>query len=88
MSTLARSLNDISVVLKRELQPTLDELKKTLNLINSVASNADKHVDNFKDTLMNFVAPTAGILGKAKGLTAGLLEGVIAGIRLFSKAKK
>lgn len=84
---LVKSLNELSILVKHELEPTIKELNKALENVNSVAENADKHVESLKSALEGLLTPASAVIGKAKGLSSALVTGVIAGLKLFSKKK-
>ncbi len=86
-STLLVSLNELSVILKKELEPVLKELQKALEIISSVTSTADKQIENLKKTVAAFAGASAGVVSKAKGLSIGVLDGFLAGLNIFGKNK-
>lgn len=82
LSTLAKNLNETSVMVNTELKPTIEEVKKTLESVNSIIKNTNNGVDNFK----NIVEKT---FGKTKALTetifGGLIKGFLTTYKIFSK---
>jgi hypothetical protein len=88
LSNLAKSLHNLSIIVGYELEPLIKELKKILENINSVANGADKQVDNIKKLLTGLIVPMSDFVEKAKGLSSGLLGGLIAGLKIFLKDKK
>lgn len=82
LATLAKNLNDTSVLINTELKPTLNELNQTLASINSIIKSTDEGVDNFKTAVER-------IFGKTKALTGNIFGGIIKGFatafNMFSK---
>lgn len=79
---LTQNLNETSLILNKELKPTLNELNETLHSINSIVKNTDQGVDNFKTALEK-------TLGKTKILSESVFGGLIKGFttvfNLFAK---
>ncbi len=46
LSKLAKNVDETTSMVKEEMEPTLKELNKALQSINSIAENADKRVDS------------------------------------------
>ena len=87
-TALIKSLDNLTISIKQELEPTLQEFKKALELVNSVAFGAENHVDSLKKVALSFVESTLGIFGKAKGASSSLFDGIAAGIAILNKFKK
>ena len=84
LSTLTKNVNETSVLLNKELRPTLYELKETLEAVNSIIHSTDKGVDSLKTAVEN-------VFGKTKMLSESLFNGIMKGfvtvMGLFSKKK-
>jgi len=82
LSSLVKNLNQTSVMLNTELKPTLDELQKTLQSVNSIVKNTDTNMGSIKDAVEN-------TFGKTKEITSSLFSGIINGFgtmwKLFTK---
>ena len=82
LSTLTKNVNETSVLLNKELRPTLYELKETLEAVNSIIQSTDKGVDSLKTAVEN-------VFGKTKMLSESLFNGIMKGfvtvMGLFSK---
>ena len=85
LSKLANNLNDITTIVKNDLEPTLSELQTALKSINSIVKVADKNVSAFKGVLSKVLGAGSLALGSLKGLTGGFWKGVSAGMSIFKK---
>lgn len=87
-SDLMKSVKDVVAVVNNEIEPTLAELKKALDSINSIATSTDKHVSALKDTVSKGFEIAYNATSKLKGLTVTALGGLLAGVKLLSSFKK
>lgn len=82
LSTLIKNVNQTSTMLNTELKPTLDELRETLQSVNSIIKNTDNNMVSLKGAVEN-------TFGKTKAFTGSLFSGVIKGFgtvwKLFAK---
>jgi len=82
LSALIKNLNQTSIMLNSELKPTLDELQKTLQSVNSIVKNTDTHMGNIKEAVES-------TFDKTKAFTGSLFSGIINGFgtmwKLFAK---
>lgn len=93
LSNLAKSLQLLSVFFKKEIEPTLKELKYTLSNINSVALNMDGKVNTINSAFnssFNAVSGSAESMAiKAKVLGSTLKQGILTGLKvLLDNSKK
>lgn len=92
LSNLAKSLQLLTVFFKKEIEPTLKELKYTLSNINSVALNMDGKVNTINsafNTSFNAVSDSAESLAiKAKVLGSSLKQGLLAGFKVLLENSK
>lgn len=80
LSKLAKNINETTTIVKSEMKPTLHELHKALESINSIAQNADKQVDSIAKLFENvFEAGTVAFI-RAKNLSGGLVKGFVKGL--------
>ena len=87
LSKLTNNLNDITTVVKSELEPTIGELRLTLNSINSIVKAADRKVSDFKGIAAKVLGAGSLALGSIKGLTGSFWKGVSAGMKMFGRKK-
>ncbi|MDD3149743.1 MAG: hypothetical protein PHV68_02820 [Candidatus Gastranaerophilales bacterium] len=87
-SNLTKSLNEISTIIKHELEPVLIDLRTLIESVSSVVSSADKQVSKFSEIVKSIVNPSSIFVNKAKDATKGLLRGVITGLRVFLKSNR
>lgn len=82
LSSLTKNVNETSVLLNKELRPTLDELRETLEAVNSIVHSTDKGVDSLKNAVEN-------VFGKTKVFSETLFNGIVKGfvtvMGLFTK---
>lgn len=88
LSNLAKSVQNLTGIVKLELEPTLKEFRRTLLNINSIASSADSQVVNFNKGIDVLSNSTGMIYNKAKIITASLKQGLITGFKVFMAKKK
>lgn len=81
---LVNSLQGLATIMRHELEPTLKEFKKALVNINSITSNADlnKTINKGFDLLST---SAFGAAGKLRILATCMKQGVLAGLKVFSK---
>ena len=82
LSTLAKNLNETSIIVNNELKPTLQVVNETLTSINEIVKNTDKGVGDFKSAIGRFVDKTKLISGS---LIGGLINGFATTYKLFKK---
>lgn len=82
LSTLAKNLNQTSIIVNEELKPTLNELNQTLSSINEIVKNTDKGVGDFKSAISGFVDKTKLVSGTLLG---GLFKGFSTAYNMFKK---
>ena len=86
-SSLMRTAHELTLLLNHELEPTLKELKKALDNINTVAETADKQVNAMKTAFNGAVNSATDALIKAKGLSLSFFDGIVTGLKLFRKSR-
>lgn len=82
LSTLAKNLNQTSIIINTELKPTLCELNQTLSSINEIVKNTDKGVGDFKSAIAGLVDKTKVVSGT---LFSGLIKGFATAYKMFKK---
>lgn len=92
LSSLAKSLQSLTGIVKHEIEPTIKELKYTLKNISSIAANADSQVNNLNKTLdkgLDAISNSTGdILSKAKVVGSSIRQGILTGINVFLESRK
>ena len=82
LSTLAKNVNETSIMLNTELKPTLNELNETLRSVNTIIKNTDNNMDSIKSAIER-------TFGKTKAITGTLFSGLVSGFstawRMFTK---
>lgn len=85
VSKLTVNLDEVTTIVKQEIEPTLKEVKEALNNINSIAKNADKQVDTLKKVFSSLVGVSGLAFCGMKNLSGGFFKGISAGMKLFRK---
>lgn len=82
MSTLAKNVNETSLILNTELKPTLQELNETMHSINSIIQNTDEGVGNVKIGIENAISKTKAF---SESLLGGFFKGFMTIFNLMRK---
>ena len=89
LSSLTKNVDETTVIVKSEIGPSLQELNKALQSINSIAQNADKQVNSLAKMLESVLGASTLAFYKAKtlsgGFVKGLTKGVVSIIKMFLK---
>jgi hypothetical protein len=85
MSKLTNNLNDITTVIKSDIEPTMKELQTTLKSLNSIVQEADRKVSDFRGLTTKILGAGSLALSSVKGLTGSFWKGLSAGMNLFKK---
>lgn len=85
LSKLAKNVDETTSMVKEEMEPTLKELNKALQSINSIAENADKRVDSLAKMFEGLLGASGIALAKAKTISGGLLKGLFKGLTMMIK---
>lgn len=88
LSDLMKSANSLLDVINSEIEPTLAELRKTLDSINSIASSADRNVTALKNSVGKAFDVAFNATSKLKGFVTTLIGGIWAGAKVLSSKKK
>jgi len=88
-SKLVQNLDETTSIVKKEIEPTIQELNKTIKSINSIAQNADKQVNTLTKIVETLLGSSVLAFSKVRSLSGGLLKGFVKGlatvIKLFLK---
>lgn len=82
---LVQNLDETTTIVKNEVEPTLKELVKTLENLNSLSGNADKQLTQARRVLSSFLGFSSVALGGFKNVAGGFLKGFVEGIKVFTK---
>ncbi|MDD3593580.1 MAG: DUF948 domain-containing protein [Candidatus Gastranaerophilales bacterium] len=82
---LIKSYRELADTINEELEPTLTELKKALDNINSLALATDKQFSAIKTSLGSAYNLAYAVGTKVTGGAFSLLSGFLAGLKLFLK---
>ena len=81
---LVQNLDETTTIVKNEIEPTLKELGKTLENLNSLTKDADKQIIKARNILTSLLGFGSVALGGVKNITGGFFKGVIEGIKFFT----
>lgn len=82
---LINNVNEVTILVKNGVEPTLEELKKTLENVNSIAKQADRQVDAIKKAF-SVILGTGGLAACGlKNISGGFLKGIMSGFKLFRR---
>lgn len=82
---LVQNLDETTTIIKKEVEPTLKELTKTLENLNSLSNSVDSKFTQTRKILSSFLGVGSIALGGFKNVAGGFLKGFIEGIKLFTK---
>ncbi len=82
---LSKSYKNLSETIQKELNPTLEELKKALESINGLATGVDKQISAVKSSFGSAYNIAFNAASKFKGAALAIVGGLLTGFKLFSK---
>ena len=85
LSNLTNNLNDITTIVKSDLEPTIKELQVTLKSVNSIVKEADKNVSALRGVATKVLGAGSMAITGIKGLTGSFWKGMAAGMKMFRK---
>ena len=85
VSRLIINIDEAATLVKHELEPTLSELKGTLQKINSLAGATNTQVENIKNILSKVVGVPLLFLEQVRSMSGGFFKGLTAGFNMFGK---
>ena len=80
---LVQNLDETTTIIKNEVEPTLKELVKTLENLNSLTSGADKQLSKVRKLVSGFLGLGSVTFGGVKNIAGGFFKGFIEGIKFF-----
>lgn len=84
---LVQNIDETTTIVKNEIEPTLKELNKTLENINSLTNDTDNKINQIRKILTGTLGIGSFALGGVRNITGGFFKGLIEGIKFFSKKK-
>ena len=81
---LVQNLDETTTIIKNEVEPTLKELVKTLENLNSLTDGADKKIFQTRKVLSSFLGLSSMAFGGIKNLAGGFFKGFVEGMKLFT----
>ena len=82
---LVQNLDETTTMIKNEVEPTLKELVKTLENLNSLADGTDKQLSKLRKLLSSLLGFGSVTLGGVKNIAGGFFKGFIEGIKFFTQ---
>lgn len=88
LSKLTRNINDTTTIIKTELEPTLKNVNKSVEIVSGVIIKADEGVKKVKNFIQKTPLKLVGQLTKLTGkATKGFWSGMCAALNIFSNKK-
>lgn len=87
LSKLTCNIDETTTIVKQEIEPTLKELKETVQGLNSLAHSADKQIDALKKVLSSLLGIGGAAFCGLKSFSGLFLKGLLAGMKLFKKRR-
>lgn len=84
-TSLVKNLNEVTLVVKKDLEPLIMELTETLTNLNTFADNTDRQINKVKKVVEKIALVSGLFMGKFKFLSSGFLKGVQTGFNVFFK---
>ena len=81
---LVQNLDETTTIVKTEIEPTIKELNKTLENLNSLTNGADAQINKIRKILSGILGVGLFALGGMKNITGGFFRGVMEGIKFFT----
>ena len=85
---LIKSYTRLSETVQREINPTLEEIKKALQGVNALATGVDKQLTAVKSSFSNAYNIAFNATSKLKGMSVALIGGLFTGLKFLLKNKK
>ena len=82
---LVKNLDETATIVKNEIEPTLKELNKTLENLNSLTDGTNSQINQLRKTLAGILGVGSFALGGMRNITGGFFKGVLEGIKFFIK---
>ena len=82
---LVQNLDETTTIVKNEIEPTIKELKKTLENLNSLTEGTNNQINQVRKILAGLLGVGSFALGGMKNITGGFFKGVMEGIKLRNK---
>jgi predicted PurR-regulated permease PerM len=86
VSNLAKNVNETVVIIKTELEPTLKNLNKSVEILSGIVIKTDASIQKVKDFISKTPLKLIGQLSSVTGkVTKGFWSGLCTAFKLFSK---
>lgn len=89
LSKLTRNIDETTTIVKTELEPTLKNVNKSVEIISGLIIKTDESINKVKDfmskTPLKFLGKLTTLTGKA---TKGFFSGLCMAFKMFSQKKK
>ena len=82
---LVKSYTRLSETVQKEIQPTLEEVKKALEGINGLATGVDKQITSVKNSFGTAYNFAYGVTSKIRSAVVKVAGGIVSGIKFLLK---
>ena len=85
LNKLTNNLNDVAIMVKRDVQPIIKDVQVTLNKLNELAQAADNQMSTLKKIIATIVGFSTLTIGSMKNISSSFIKGLMSGFKMFSK---
>ena len=85
LNKLTNNLNDVAIMVKRDVQPIIKDVQVTLNKLNELAQAADNQMSTLKKIIATIVGFSTLTIGSMKNISSSFFKGLMSGFKMFSK---
>lgn len=87
LSKLIVNIDEATTLVKHEIEPTLSELRQTLQKLNAIAGATNTQLENVKNAINKVVKIPLLFFDQFRSVSGGFLKGLSAGFKIFGKNK-
>lgn len=85
INKLTNNLNDVAIMVKRDVEPIIKDVQVTINKLNELAQAADNQMSTLKKIIATIVGFSTLTFGGMKNLSNSFFKGLMSGFKMFSK---
>ena len=86
VSKLTRNINDTTTIIKTELEPTLKNINKSVEIVSGIVIKTDASIQRVRDFISKTPLKLIGQISKLSGkATKGFFGGLCSAFKMFAK---
>lgn len=85
LTKLTNNLNDTTLMVKRDIEPIIKDVQKTLTSLNELAKAANNQMATMKKIMATIVGFSTLTISGMKNLSGGFFKGLLSGFKMFNK---